>query len=240
MMFGVDMTGDETLKLGNALLFYTGPKSHYATFHNVAIGDKGATLLSGKPLTQSAVCRVFRDFIGSTTIGGFIPENVLSIGVDSVVWWRKPSPRRVFFKAEKIGEKSKITPHPGLVFVTRGSEWYVFAVKGKDRPTPQTELYQAPYFNVWHGGKICTGNVSVPKGNIPDTIRAWESAFFDSTFTHPNVKAPDKLVAYRGGSYSFWKALLNGKRKTFPEKALVSFNEKLILSVILTNLQGGK
>lgn len=239
-MFGVNMNGDETMTLANALLFYTGPQNHYATIHKVDVTRKGATLLAGKPLTKSAVCRVFRDFIGATNIGGYIPENVLSVGVDSLIWWRKPSPRRVFFNAEKIGERSEVIPHPGLVFVTRGIDWYVFAVKGDERPTPQSEIYQAPYFNVWQGGKICTGNVIVPKGNIPDTIRAWENAFFDSTFTHPNVKPPEKLVEFRGGSYSFWKAMLNGKRQSFPEKVLVPFKKKTTLSDILINLQGGK
>lgn len=224
-MFNVIFEGDQSLRLDEAILFYKGHKSQYATIHKIASDENGASLLPGKPLTQAAVCRVYRDFIGAMTIGGFLPENVLSIGVDSLVWWCKPSPRRVFFMSEKLGgQRSAVTPHPGAVFAVKGTDWYVFAVKGNDRPTPEMELFQAPYFNVWAQGKICTGNVAIPKGNVPETITAWENAFFDSQFTHPNIHEANKLVAYRGGSYAFWKSMLNGKHKRFPEKVLVPLN----------------
>ena len=42
---------------------------------------------------------------------------------------------------------------------------------------------------------------------------------FHSYFTHPNVAG--KLLNYRGGSYAFWRDMLNQRFKRFPERVLV-------------------
>src|ERR1035437_2468687 len=99
-------------------------------------------------------------------------------------------------------------PHPGLVFAACSKVWSVWAVKGDHRPRPDSMLYQAPYFNVWDGGRICQGNVEVPDGTTAEKIDAWNAAFFNSFFTHPNIHK--NLAKYRGGAYKFWKDMLAG------------------------------
>jgi PRTRC genetic system protein B len=101
----------------------------------------------------------------------------------------------------------------------------VWAVKGSRRPTPQTPLFQAPYFNVDAQGRICQGNVPVPEGTAVEKIEAWNDAFFRSFFTHPNVAG--KLVRYRGGSYAFWRDLLDQRFARFPGRVLVDVKTTL-------------
>lgn len=80
-------------------------------------------------------------------------------------------------------------------------------------------MYQAPYFNVYEGGGICQGNVDVPGSTSTNRIEAWNAAFFQSWFTHPNVHG--NLVKYRGGAFTFWRDMLDGRHHEFPEHVLV-------------------
>lgn len=222
----VRFSGAEEFALRKAILIYADSKSQpaYATVHDVQVDENGkSTVLAGVAATVQSVAEIARLLIRQIKIGDFLPGNILSVGIDSLVWWVPPARKRVFFNSEKLGgECSAEIPHPGLIFRVSGeSAWSVFAVKGKDRPPPGTPLFLAPYFNVWADGKICIGNVITPSGSAADTISVWEKAFFDSYFTHPNVHAPEKLVNHTGGAYGFWKEMLDGKYKRFPERVLV-------------------
>jgi PRTRC genetic system protein B len=107
----------------------------------------------------------------------------------------------------------------GLVFAVGGGKWFVYAVKGTQRPAPDTPLFRAPYFNVWADrGEICVGNVRTPGTTDHDAMEAWERSFFESRFTHPNEGF---RVRFKGGGYAFWKHLLErGAGMPFPERAL--------------------
>lgn len=120
---------------------------------------------------------------------------------------------------------SGVVPHPGLVFAVSGRVWKVWAVKGSARPAPQSELFQAPYFNVYSSGSICKGNVLLPDGATVEKINAWNESFFDSFFTHPNVTG--KLVKYQGGACSFWRDMLDGGYARFPQRVLVPIGATL-------------
>ena len=102
-------------------------------------------------------------------------------------------------------------------------------MKGQHRPTPQTPLFQAPYFNVDGRGCICQGNVPVPTGTTVEKISAWNDAFLRSYFTHPNVAG--KLLRYRGGAYTFWRDMLDGRFARFPDRVLV--DTKITLGQLL-------
>lgn len=223
------MSGTEEFTLNKAILVYAGNGGQpaCATVHDIDIDRNGkATVLAGVAATVQSVAEIATLLTRQIKTGGFLPANILSVGIDSLVWWIPPARRRVFVQSEELGgERSAEVPHPGLVFRVDGvGNWWVYAVKGKDRPTPDTPLYLAPFFNVYVNGEICTGNVSIPKGSTTDTISAWEKAFFDSYFTHPNAA---KLVNYKGGAYCFWDAMLKGKFKRFPEKVLVKMEQTL-------------
>lgn len=131
-----------------------------------------------------------------------------------------------FSAAEPIGTRSAVTQHPALLFIANGKERFVFALTDNSRPTADTQLYQAPYFNVSNSGWICTGNVDVTSNPNAADIEHYETnEFFRSRFTHPNAA---KLI--KGGSATaLWAQLLDGAE--FPTKHLIRSN----LSVAAAN-----
>ena len=217
-----------------AILLY-GENEHspeFATIHPVDIQAGGQTpvIRAGRPLDKRGLAELATTlFTANRTKPGLLPPNVLSVGNDHLVWWSPPATRPIFFRGSgrdtskqfNIGERNGITFHPGLIFAVKDAKWYVLAVKGAERPTADTLLYVAPYFNVWENAVICAGNVPLPKAAVTEKIAAWEKAFFESNFTHTNVT---RLVQYKGGGHRFWADMLDGKFEAFPEKVLLPFS----------------
>lgn len=220
--FRVRTQTDGILRLDQAVLIYKGASdSALATVHQVEDVDGEPVILAGQAMTPRAAIRLARALTKGIAHGGFLPETVLYTDGDLLLWWVPPARRHIMFRAPELGapERGEVVPHPGLVFAASSSIWKVWAVKGKARPTLQTALYKAPYFNVWEGGDICRGNVPVPDGTTAEKIDAWNTAFLQSFFTHPNGKG--KLVRYRGGAYAFWRDMLDGRFKAFPGRVLI-------------------
>lgn len=221
---------EEVMHLQASVMLYgSNNETSFATAHSVAFGSDGSPiLLEGHPLTMEIlngiVSAVSKGAESKRTFNGYLPENVLAVGISAIIWWLPSSDRTVSFACNDklIGKASGKTPHPSLVFgVSSNGDWSVFAIKGNSRPTPETKLWQAPYFNVWESGKICTGSTRVPSGATTEQIEGWNKAFFASNFSHPNVHAPQKLVKHKGGPYRFWRNMLDGAFKRFPQRVLV-------------------
>ncbi|MES2264285.1 MAG: PRTRC system protein B [Pseudomonadota bacterium] len=214
---------DGILRLAQAVLIYRGRSdSALATVHDVTEVEGEPVILAGKAMTPRSANDLARALARSVTHGGFVPETVLYVDGDLLLWWLPPAKRHIVFRAPELGapERGEVVPQPGLVFAASSTVWKVWAVKGKARPTPDTALFRAPYFNVWADGAICRGNVPVPEGTTVERIAAWNDAFLCSYFTHP-PGGEGKLVRYRGGAYPFWRAMLDGQFKRFPERVLV-------------------
>lgn len=210
----------QTDSLKHAILMY----GSFATVHEVQQTGKGGqpVIRPGVLATTEGLMAALRTLLPESQRGtGLLPETMLATGVDHMVWWVKPTTRQVWFSCKELGgERSAIVPNPGLVMAVTEGKWYVWAVKGNQRPTPETPLYLAPYFNVWSSGQICVGSTAVPKGKHKQSTTAWEDAFFGSFFSHPNVRAPEKLVK-KGSEFKFWQDMLAGKYAKFPEGMLV-------------------
>jgi PRTRC genetic system protein B len=226
--FEIRTQTDGVLDLQEAVLIYRGGQgTALATVHEIAFVEGEPTIMAGRAMTARAAITLARALSKGVSHGGFIPETVLYMDGDLLLWWTPPMRRHIRFRTEELGkqERGEVVPHPGLVFAASSTVWAVWAVKGNRRPTPDTALFQAPYFNVWQNGRICQGNVEVPQGTTAEKIDAWNSAFFGSYFTHPNVHK--NLVKYRGGAFAFWRDMLNGIFAAFPERVLVSANTTL-------------
>jgi PRTRC genetic system protein B len=103
---------------------------------------------------------------------------------------------------------------------------YVFAVKGSETPSQDTQLYQAPFFNVWSRGQICMGNTDYPREEARANPGAWSKTFFGSHFTHPNFTQKDRLL--KGVEpIAFWQKHLVGQANVFPEEVLVELPLKV-------------
>lgn len=231
--FYIQAPSTGTVHLRRAVLIYDGQQgSALATVHDITEVDGEPVIGAGQAMTPRAAMDLARALLKRAAHGGFLPETVLFMDGDALVWWVPPARRHIAFRveeehAEDFGarERGESVPHPGLVFAVSSTVWRVWAVKGTARPTPLTPLYQAPYFNVDVQGNICQGNTPVPEGTTVEKIAAWNEAFLRSYFTHPN--GPGKLVRYRGGTYAFWRDMLDGHFRRFPERVLVDVKTTL-------------
>lgn len=231
--FSIHAPTDGVLHLAQAVLVYRGTSGDaLATVHEVEQINGEAVIGAGRTLTPRSSMALARALLKRGAHGGFLPDNVLFVAGDLILWWLRPTTRHVTFRVSEreaplLGavERGESVPHPGLVFAASHREWRVWAVKGTQRPTLATPLFQAPYFNVDAKGHICQGSVPKPDGTTAEKIGAWNDAFFRSYFTHPNVAA--KLLRYRGGSFAFWRDMLDGRFKRFPERVLVPLDATL-------------
>lgn len=223
-----EMRGQE-MGITHAVLLHGGFRGgqrgkRFATLHEVDTGKDGRPMISaGVVASRSSLELVMGDLSGRVTLE-FIDERILALSANAVVWWRKPSSARVWFntrESSKLKGRTGVVPQPGLVFAVTESGWFVWAVQGDQRPDPATALFQAPYMNVWSGGRICSGQAKLPTGIGPDVCSAYEESFWSSRFTHANIHTPKLLTAWKGGIEALWCSLLDGKHKSFPLQALV-------------------
>jgi len=216
--------------MSSAILLYRERHGQtvFASVHDVIISKEGAaTIEAGTPVSKTGLVKMMQtlvpeDYASAELLG----DHILAKGSDHLAWYCKPKKRQVWFKNDELGQDvSATTDHPGLVFIIGKGHWYVFAVKGNERPISGTPLFVSPYLNVWKGGHICTGNIETPKGAMKFSTEAWEEAFFRSYFTHPNQHEKGALTKYRGGIFALWRALMKGR--VFPAESLVSSGETL-------------
>lgn len=204
--------------LSAAILMYREAQSKkyvFASVHDVRKGKDVFQIEAGVPVSKTGLVEMMRsltpdDFVQPELLG----DHILAKGNDHLVWWCKPQKRHVWFKCKNIGEGEVTgnTDQPGLVFIVSRGEWFVFALKGRSRPTASTRLYPAPFLNVWAGGHICVGNIDIPSGAMKFNTTAWEESFFRSYFTHTNQHGENEQTKFEGGIYALWKALLNGEK----------------------------
>lgn len=195
-----------------------------ASIHDIVYDADGNAQVGAGQLLKAHVLAAMVEAITPAQGIQFLPESVLAHGVQGLLWWKKPTTEMVWFNTDDekdgIGARCGPVPLPGLVFFTNRNNWYVFAVKGNTRPTLETPLFMAPFFNLSEVGLICTGNAELPKTFEVKDIGAYEKTFFTSRFTHPGAKDAE-LTVYRGGVAALWRRLLSGKAKTFPESSLL-------------------
>lgn len=217
----------------------------FATVHSVRP-------INGRPEVQPGRLLTERDLVGITTsitetaetrATHWIDPGVLAKGHDRIVWWTPPGVRPMVFEKSSYNSKTfsaaASSPVPGLIWLAMpGKGLYLYAVKGEERPTQATDLYQAPFFNVWGSGKVCIGTANLPTEEMKWLTSAWEKTFFGSRFTHPNFTQKDRLI--KGVEpCGFWKRMLAKPAKSFPEDKLVQVPlrvEHLLESTLLDRL----
>jgi len=124
-------------------------------------------------------------------------------------------------KAESLN--GKIYPHPALVFLISGKDLYVRALAEDTRPSANTRLKNAPYWNTDARGLVCQGDMRVPDEVAVSTIRGWEDAYFQSAFTHPNGAV--RLTTHPKGFQALWTELM--EKSEFPGRFLADAKETL-------------
>ncbi len=232
----LDLEGAPAMKLESAILIYgndgyqgchiggvrgDGKAQAVATIHKIKDGQ----LQSGQPLDMKALRSIFeRNAKGDTlTDCEFIPESILAKGPSSLVWWKPAHVAPIFFQGDNAklrGISGMKVSHPSLIFRTNGKSLTVFALKGSERPTLKTKLYEPPYWNIFDSRDVCLphGGSIAPKNAELPSIDAWQSVFFDSSFSHPGGGGGTK---FPGGHNALWLYLAKRRKKRFPDWSLL-------------------
>jgi PRTRC genetic system protein B len=223
----VQIGATANLELRHALLVYTDQQRAFATLHDVISQEDGAPLLApAQPLSVGFLHRL-AEGLGSQVSPEILPENVLARTPEMIVWWAAPAHRIMFFgdadeQARKLNGLN--FPHPPLVFKVRGQELFVRALERNARPRADTPLKTAPYWNTGgEDGRVCLGTTRTPGSHSVESIKAWEAAFFRSSFTH--VLGAVRLTNHKQGFVGLWHGLAG--KKVFPAHYLTDAKETL-------------
>ena len=149
----------------------------------------------------------------------FLPESVLARTERLIAWWTPPQKRLMFFgtaQGDMAGMNGAIFPQPALVWMAMGHSLWIRALKENRRPTADTRLCVAPYWNVYDTGSVCLGSMRAPDGSTVASIPQWERSFYESEFTHGNV---GRLTRHSGGFEGLWKELAG--QEEFPADSMI-------------------
>ena len=216
-------------RLRQALLIYGGNGGHrgdnaFVTLHDVQ-GQDTPALGPAQPLSSNFLTALSRNLQRNAGVE-ILPENALARTHEMFAWWTPAQARPMFFGSpdgKMAAMNGRSFPQPALVFVVVGHTLSVRALKTSQRPSANTKLYVAPYWNVYEGGNICLGSAPIPTSPFISAIPQWERCFFESEFTHPN--GAQRITTHKGGFAGLWEALAGEDR--FPAHCLVDANQTL-------------
>ncbi|WP_189074226.1 PRTRC system protein B [Deinococcus sedimenti] len=210
-----------------ALLIYGNHQRSAILKHPVHDTPQGYVLGPGQLLSREDHQRLV-DFTAGTGLT-FTAPTTLATGLHCVCWWVPPHERPLLFDAKydaarTIARLSGVpVPHPGLVFTASRDGLHVYAVRGDQRPTPDTALCHAPYWNMFSTAQVCRGTTLYPSRFTPDTQPEWEAAFFQSVFT-----GPSRTDRYMNWGRSYEELLTEARAQgAFPQGVLLDAGKTL-------------
>lgn len=158
---------------------------------------------------------------------GILPTNILHINPSqngSVLWYTKAQQRQMYF-VDRLGIPNEKAQVPAMLWLADKENVSVFALASDKRPTENTALYYAPFFNVYEQGATCMGTVDVNIKNsasVEEFITSWEDYFFNSYFSHL-VEGHNPI---KGNCVNLWKKLIK-TGESFPLELLKKNNKTL-------------
>jgi PRTRC genetic system protein B len=221
----VNIGASREFRLSEAVLVYRGGgDGAFTSLHQVKQGENGIPYLAPGEALTTAFLRTLAQGLGAQVKPEVLPENVLARTPDMLVWWSRPR-RRVMFFGGVDKEARKLNgltfPHPALVFKVAGKDLFVRAVATNSRPSPDTPMKTAPYWNT--DIRVCPGSMRIPDTLDVASISSWEDGFFQSEFTH--AAGTVWLTTYPEGFIGLWRSLVG--RERFPVQYLTAAGETL-------------
>ncbi|HLW89509.1 MAG TPA: PRTRC system protein B [Terriglobales bacterium] len=234
MNISVNIGSSQDFRLSRALLVY-GKSSYdgypyrhpFVTLHEVIHDGDVARLAEGQLMTPQMLIDLMAG-LGRSVPAEILPARVLVRTAEMIVWW-SPAREETMFFSDRGGDpalkamKGKLYPHPPLLFKACGTHLWVRALAKDERPTAETKLCIAPYWNCYDNGVCCTGSMKIPQEKSVTAIDLWEESFFQSEFTH--ASGVRKHIRFRGGFLAMWQSLAG--QEEFPEKYLVKLPQTL-------------
>ena len=169
-----------TFRLKHAILLYEDGATTFATLHGVTATADAAPQLTAGRAVSTAFLHTLAAGLRREVRTEILPANVLVRSAEAIAWWTRGCRRPMFFrgtdpKAECLN--GKVYPHPALVFLISGKDLFVRALGEDTRPSADTRLQNAPYWNTDARGLVCQGDMRVPDEVAVSTIRGWEEHF---------------------------------------------------------------
>jgi PRTRC genetic system protein B len=227
MMKTTHFGSNRSYGLSKAILIYSDGQEAFATVHEPRDSPDGGPpyLDAGEPLTVDFLRQLAKG-LGQTVVREILPANVLARTPEMLVWWTKQQRRVMFYSDSSDGRtlSGRLFPQPALVFRVCGSELAIRALTENERPVSQTPLMFAPYWNCDGSGRVCQGSMRVPGKLCFEAMKHWESAFFESEFTHAAIGA--RLTTHPEGFLGLWRDLMSSA-EAFPAEFLVNSGETL-------------
>ena len=221
----VNIGANHEFTLAQAVLVYRGGgDGAFASLHVVKQAEDGIPYLTAGEALTTAFLRTLAQGLGAQVKPEILPDNLLARTPDMLVWWSRPRQRVMFFGG--VNEEARklnglLFPHPPLVFKVVGKDLFVRAISTSSRPSPETRLKTAPYWNT--DGRVCPGSMRVPDSFDVASILQWENAFFQSEFTH--AAGAVRLTSHPEGFIGLWRSLVGKKR--FTVRYLIDAGETL-------------
>lgn len=231
------MGGAKRLELRRTLCLYEGDGEALATVHPVRTQGGRKTLGPGQLLTRETLDEAVRKLAGLPQRREIIPERVLCADAGRLVWWSPQARRPIWFATQDAkfnrALNGRSVLQPALLFVAEPGRLAVLALATSERPTAETPVYRAPYFNLYHSeaklpGSMCRGNAPYPLGLFIADLDVWEKCFYQTQFTH-DCYGRQPLTLHPGGHNGLWRALakpragaewIRGQGQRFPVRWL--------------------
>lgn len=153
--------------------------------------DEEGRMGEAQPVTCDFLNEIAHDYIESfgSIPHGAIPQNMLYAdvrrGSERYVWYNPPQRRIMYFKEFLQIENAEYNL-PGVIYEVQNNRLNIYAYKGTEPPTPETELFRALFFNVTVAA-VCLGSAKadMPKDATFENLTTyWERRFWLSEFTH--------------------------------------------------------
>ena len=220
----------------SALVFYQNNDRTQDTYVDHFDMDKDGNPINAHPLTEREAKALAKSLVDNSKKEkehdflkprGILPINILHInsGKNASVVWFTPSMKRQMFFTENLQIPNGIAEVPAMLWFAGIRSLKVFALANNRRPTEETPLFYAPFFNVYENGSVCMGTVDVDIRNsssLEEFIEKWEDYFFNSYCSHlMNEHNPIK-----GNCVQLWKSLVDTEN-AFPKKVLKKTNKTI-------------
>lgn len=185
-----------------AIVLYGRPENIvHASSHDIEDG----VLQEGKPLQYWALRGALNKLVGSKTKRYLLPPNVLYYQPnDQELLFYTPAmlqPHIYQHTFNKEAAKGEVFPNPALLWFVHGRRMRLFALDSEERPSQNSQLYHAPYFNTDANG-VCVGSMPLLAQPEPTAWESYVQAFFLSVFTHP---IGNKNYNYPGSFQEMWQ-----------------------------------
>jgi PRTRC genetic system protein B len=150
--------------------------------------------------------------------GGLISPHILfgvnKAGLTSVMWYRPAMKRALNFSSSlKIKGASNVDV-PATLYLVVNNNLYVFALITDDRPTENTKIYKAPYFNIYEDGRVCLGTANVGR---KQNVYEKEAERFERGFYMAEQNGGDSEHNCKTALPKLWSSLIKTK-SAFPSK----------------------